>query len=241
MKNSPIDEEIDRIARSLTAEPPPDALRSAVFRDLVKGSRIERRYHYFGVAAGVGVLIGVLVWSGQLPINSFDRLSRGSSEVTPAYDSGRNLQLPDDYLRWVIVGSSLSLSYSDADPDQPMFNTTLMEPTAYDYFVKTGEFREGTMFALVLQGVGTNATPARHGQFASDIHAVEMSVKDTSRVSEGWAYYDFGGPMSGGYRAAAAPQPPSNCHNCHAEHAARDNVFTQFYGLLNSRADVLHQ
>jgi hypothetical protein len=240
MKNTAIDEEIDRVARSLTAGPPPDALRAAVIRGIAKGSRIEHRYRYFGVAAVVCVLIGVFVWPG-LPTKRVGQLSSGSSDVMPQYDSGRNLQMPEDYLRWVIVGSSLGLTYSDAETNQPMFNTTLMEPTAYDYFVKTGEFREGTMFALVLQGVGTNATPARQGQFASDVHAVEMSVKDTSRVAESWAYYDFGGPMSGGYRATAAPQPASNCHSCHAEHAARDNVFTQFYGLLSSRTDVLHQ
>ena len=74
-----------------------------------------------------------------------------------------------------------------------MFNTTLMEPTAYRHFVQTGEFREGTMLALILQGIGTNATPARQGQFATDVHVVEMAVKDKGRVPEGWAYYQFGG------------------------------------------------
>lgn len=100
-------------------------------------------------------------------------------------------------------------------------------------FVETGTFREGTMLALIGQGIGTNATPARQGQFATDVHMVEMAVKDSKRVAEGWAYYGFGGPMAGGYRTSAAPQPKANCYDCHATHAARDNVFTQFYGLLN--------
>jgi hypothetical protein len=65
---------------------------------------------------------------------------------------------------------------------------------------------------------------------------VEMAVKDSKRVPESWAYYDFGGPMMGGYRSTAAPQPKANCFSCHAEHAARDNVFVQFYGLLNEAA-----
>ena len=98
-----------------------------------------------------------------------------------------------------------------------MFNTTLMEPTAYRHFVQTGQFREGTMLALILQGIGTNATPARQGQFATDVHVIEMAVKDTGRVPEGWAYYAFGGPMAGGYRSTAAPQPKSSCYSCHAE------------------------
>jgi hypothetical protein len=160
-----------------------------------------------------------------------------SLDVMPRYDPDRNLVLPDDYRRWVLVGSSLGLSYSEGGQGgHQMFNTTLMEPSAYQHFVETGTFREGTMLALIGQGIGTNATPARQGQFATVVHTVEMAVKDSKRVPESWAYYAFGGPMTGGYRSTAAPQPNASCFNCHAEHAARDNVFVQFYGLLNDAA-----
>jgi hypothetical protein len=153
--------------------------------------------------------------------------------VMPRYDEQRNLVLPPDYRSWILVGSSLGLSYSEgAPPAHPMFHATLMEPTAYRHFVRTGEFREGTMLALVLQGVGTNAMPARHGQFASEVMAVEMAVKDKGRVDEGWAYYGFGD----GTRRASAPNPKASCYNCHIEHAQRDNVFMQFYGLLKEAA-----
>ena len=155
----------------------------------------------------------------------------------PRYDTNRNLMLPDDYRHWVLIGSSLGLSYAEGGPGgHQMFNTTLMEPGAYRHFVETGTFREGTMLALILQGIGTNATPARQGQFATGVHAVEMAVKDSKRVPEGWAYYGFGGPMSGGYRTSAPPQPRESCYDCHVKHAARDNVFMQFYGLLNEAA-----
>ncbi len=157
--------------------------------------------------------------------------------VMPRYDTNRNLVLPDDYRRWVLVGSSLGLSYAEgAQGGHQMFNTTLLEPSAYRHFVETGTFREGTMLALIVQGIGTNALPARQGQFATDVHMVEMAVKDSTRVPEGWAYYGFGGPMAGGYRTSAAPQPRANCYECHVKHAARDNVFMQFYGLLNEAA-----
>ena len=156
--------------------------------------------------------------------------------VMPQYDAGRNLQLPSGYREWVLVGSALGLSYSEAGAGHQMFNTTLMEPTAYRHFVETGQFREGTMLALILQGIGTDALPARQGQFATDVHMIEMAVKDSGRVPEGWAYYGFGGPMMGGYRTAAAPQGKASCYDCHVKHAARDNVFTQFYGLLNEAA-----
>jgi hypothetical protein len=160
-----------------------------------------------------------------------------AAAVMPQYDANRNLKLPEDYRQWILVGSSLGLSYAEGgQTGHQMFNTTLMEPTAYRHFVETGQFREGTMLALILQGIGTNALPARQGQFATDVHMVEMAVKDSGRVPEGWAYYGFGGPMAGGYQAAVAPQPKANCYDCHVKHAARDNVFTQFYGLLTEAA-----
>jgi hypothetical protein len=159
-----------------------------------------------------------------------------SPGVMPRYDTNRNLILPDDYRRWILVGSSLGLSYAEGAQGHQMFNTTLMEPGAYRYFTETGTFREGTMLALIGQGIGTNATPARQGQFATDVHMLELAVKDSKRVPESWAYYAFGGPMTGGYLSTAAPQPKASCFNCHSEHAATDKVFTQFYGLLNEAA-----
>jgi hypothetical protein len=157
----------------------------------------------------------------------------------PQYDKDRNLMLPANYRQWVLAGSSLGLSYAEGGAQgagMQMFNTTLIEPTAYKHFVETGEFRDGTMLVLLLQGQGTNALPARRGQFATDVHGVEMAVKDSSRVPEGWAYYNFGGSMMGGLRTSAAPQPKASCYSCHVEHAARDNVFMQFYQMLSDAA-----
>src|SRR5262245_49651905 len=74
----------------------------------------------------------------------------GSSDrpVMPQYDRDGALRLPDTYRQWVFVGSSLGLSYTEGAPGAEMFNETLMEPTAYREFVRTGTFREGTMLAL---------------------------------------------------------------------------------------------
>jgi hypothetical protein len=162
-----------------------------------------------------------------------------ATRVMPQYDTNRNLMLPADYKQWVLAGSSLGLSYAEGGPQgvgMQMFNTTLIEPTAYRHFAETGEFREGTMLVLLLQGIGSNALPARRGQFATDVHGVEMAVKDSSRVPEGWAYYNFGGSMMGGLRTSSAPQPKASCFNCHDEHAGRDHVFTQFYQMLSDAA-----
>lgn len=188
--------------------------------------------HRTMLAAAV-IATGTAFLTYQRPLAQRDAAT--ADRVMPQYDAEGNLQLPSDYRQWVLVGTSLGLSYAEGQQGRQTFNATLMEPSAYRHFVATGEFREGTMLALILQGVGTNAAPARQGQYAAEVRGVEMAVKDSARTPEGWGYYGFGGPMSGGYRTAAAPQPRSRCFDCHAEHAARDKVFTQFYGLLNDR------
>lgn len=152
--------------------------------------------------------------------------------LMPVYDEGGNLLLPEDYPTWVFIGSSLGLGYSESTGDggMEMFHHTLMEPTAYQHFRQTGTFREGTMLALLLHNTGEGVLPARRGRFASSLLSVEMAVKDSSRVEETWAYYNFG------RRQTAQPLAARACQSCHVEHAAHDNVFVQFYPLLADAA-----
>jgi hypothetical protein len=191
----------------------------------------------FVVGAGVaGILVAALAFLTPPPVLSAQRAGTpaASAPAMPQYDATRNLRLPEGYRQWILVGSSLGLSYAPAGQSgRQSFNTTLMEPSAYQHYLQTGEFREGTMLALVVQGVGSNQQPAREGQFASDIRGVEFAVKDKGRVPEGWAYYAFGSPANG-LKTSAAPNPKTSCYDCHAEHAAKDNVFMQFYGLLQN-------
>src|SRR5580765_4855454 len=155
--------------------------------------------------------------------------------VIPGYDKQRALILPADYRRWILAGTSLGLSYAEGAAAHPMFHETLIEPTAYQHFVSTGEFREGTMLVLILHAVEEGALPSRHGQYAAAVHGVEMAVKDHSRVPEGWAYYGFGdAPRAGS--STAQPNPAASCHSCHAKNADRDNLFLLFHSLLSAGA-----
>jgi YHS domain-containing protein len=92
------------------------------------------------------------------------------------------------------------------------------------------------MFVLLLHGTGEGVLPSRRGQFASNVHGVEMAVKDKARTPEGWAYYNFGG--MDGLRSAVQPMRKESCYNCHVQHAARDNVFLQFYPMLAEAAGI---
>ncbi len=184
--------------------------------------------------AWIGAVLAALVLTGGGVLARQTTESLPQAGGMPRYDGEGNLMLPDDYKVWRFVGSSLGLSYTEGPPGGEMFHHTLMEPTAYDYFTRTGEFREGTMFVLLLHGTGEGELPQRRGRFAAEIHGVEMAVKDRAHLAEGWGYYNFGG-MSG-IRDRARAMPASACYSCHQENARRDHVFTQFYPLLESAA-----
>jgi hypothetical protein len=149
----------------------------------------------------------------------------------PRYAADGALHRPVEVERWILVGASLGLGYSDATGDGPgMFHRVYLEPTAYEHYQRTGRFRDGTMLALAIRQPERRVPPSRAGWTEGDLAALELAVKDPGRFPGGWAYFDFG-------RAAptAAALPPERCARCHAQHAARDNVFVQFYPQLRTR------
>ena len=154
-------------------------------------------------------------------------------------------RFPRGIERWILAGTSLSLSYTEGRQGSELFHNTLIEPTAYEHFRTTGTFRDGTMLALLLQPQGEGVLPARGGSFADTRGFLEMAVKDSSRPSReqgasSWAYYNFGTRNSNpsnsrtpsSSRTSATPMPARSCQSCHDQHAAYDNVFLQFYPLL---------
>ncbi len=187
------------------------------------------------LVAGAAVLPAASVFE---PAGESAQSESASPRTMPAYDRDGALILPQDWRQWVFAGSSLGLSYAQGGPaGMEMFHETLMEPTAYQHFADTGTFREGTMFALVLHDIGEGVLPARRGRFAAELSTVEMAVKDSTRRPEGWAYYNFRGPD--GLRNTARAMPKESCYSCHIQHAKRDNVFLQFYPLLENVAPRL--
>jgi hypothetical protein len=155
----------------------------------------------------------------------------GPGDGQPRYTAAGALFRPETVDRWILVGTSLGLGYSDDTEAGPgMFHRVYLEPTAYDHYLRTGRFREGTMLALVIRRPAARIPPGKSGWTEGDLAAVEMAVKDPGRFAGGWAYFDFG--RSG---TTAAALPPGRCARCHAEHAARDNVFLQFYPQLRGR------
>ena len=63
-----------------------------------------------------------------------------------------------------------------------MFHRVYLEPSAYDHFLETGRFPEGTMLALTIRLPERRVPPSRTGWTEGELVALEMSVKDTLAI-----------------------------------------------------------
>jgi hypothetical protein len=150
----------------------------------------------------------------------------------PEFSADGKLQRPVGYRNWRFVSTGLGMSYGPAAEaaaltGHVMFDNVFVQPQAYDAFVRDGVWPEGTMFVLELRGGETQRPPNNRGYFQTEVHAIEVSVKDSARFKGRWAYFEFGMEAS---RVAA--QPESGCFACHTRHAAVDMTFVQFYPTL---------
>ncbi len=153
----------------------------------------------------------------------------GDTFAGPRYAADGRLQRPEGYERWVSVGASLGLSYSEhARPSgSDTFHHVYLDPAAYAHFARTGSFPDPTMLVLEIHQRAERGAPARQGYFEGDRLAIEVALQDSSRFADGWAYFDF----SDG-KTVSEPFDKQQCYSCHLEHAEDDNVFTQFYPVM---------
>jgi hypothetical protein len=152
------------------------------------------------------------------------------------FSADGELQRPVDYRSWRFVSAGLGMSYGPAAKaaaltGRAMFDNVFVQPQAYDAFVRDGVWPEGTVFVLELRGNETQRPPNNNGHFQTELHGVEVSVKDSARFKGRWAYFDFGMDTR-----SAEPQPESECFACHNRHAAVDMTFVQFYPTLQKAA-----
>lgn len=155
----------------------------------------------------------------------------------PRFTSDGKLTRPEGWEAWVMVGTSVGLTYTEGAPAPVpgaapgMFLNVYMQPWAYREFRGSGEFPEGTMFILAGSDPVMKADPARGGFYESDRRLMEIHLKKTGLHESGWGFYGFGGD------AESAPMIPGSaaCYSCHAENTALDNVFVQFYPALRDK------
>ena len=145
------------------------------------------------------------------------------------YTADAQLKLPEHYREWVYLTSGFDMSYNPAgmDMDHHMFDNVFVNPEAYKVFVQTGTWPDKTVFVLEGRRAAGRGSINQKGNYQSDIMGVEVHVKDEARFPGKWAFFGFGQ----GKTAKMIPLS-ADCYSCHAEHAAVDTTFVQFYPTL---------
>lgn len=157
--------------------------------------------------------------------------SRQSSTTShePSYTAQGELRLPENYREWIYLSTGFDMSYNPAmSMDQHMFGNVFVNPEAYQAFLKTGTWPDKTMFVLEARLAESKGSINKAGQFqGTSVMGVEVHIKDESRFSEKWAFFAFGDS-----RTAKMIPSSADCYSCHAQHAAVDTTFVQFYPTL---------
>jgi hypothetical protein len=151
-----------------------------------------------------------------------------ATEPGPHYAADR-LMLPENYREWVYLSSGFDMSYSaPATTGHHVFDNVFVEPTAYKAFLATGTWPDKTMLVLESRGATGKGSINQHGNYQdTEVMGVEVHVKDTARFDGGWAFFSFNDG-----KPATMIAHSEACYSCHAEHAAVDTTFVQFYPTL---------
>jgi hypothetical protein len=147
----------------------------------------------------------------------------------PEYTSDDQLRFPEHYREWVYLTSGFDMSYNPAmNMDHHMFDNVFVNPEAYKTFVETGTWPDKTMLVLEGRKAQSKGSINKAGNYQDGgVMGVEVHVKDEARFAGKWAFFGFD-------EAKTAKMVPTsaNCYSCHAEHAAVDTTFVQFYPTL---------
>jgi hypothetical protein len=151
------------------------------------------------------------------------------------FEGKDTLLRPGGYREWVFVGSSLGLRYDEGrkQTDQLEYKNVYIDPAAYRAYKETGVFPEGTVLVLETAAGEEKKEPGLRGSFQKEFTGLSAAVKDKDRFPDGWAYFSFSdGP--GKVKDKAQPAKKAACYECHRQKGAEDNVFTQYYPVLNA-------
>ena len=146
----------------------------------------------------------------------------------PVYTEDGRLTLPEDYREWIYLSSGFDMSYSPMAMGHHMFDNVFVEPGAYKAFLATGTWPDPTMLVLEVRGAKDKGSINKNGNYQdSEVMGREVHLKDSAHFPEGWAFFGFDKDKS----AKMTPRT-ADCYSCHAQHAAVDNTFVQFYPTL---------
>lgn len=168
------------------------------------------------------------------------------SHYEAQYDASGQMLLPTDdiWRTWVFVGDPLTPNaLNNGAANFPEYHNVYMQPWAYEEYRKTNQFPEGTIMFKELQLTlpppqfpdGSRNEPSGRGYFPGAFNGADVTVKDSKRYAAtgGWGYFDFNhfepkAKMTG-------VQPKDKCAFCHIASAKKDEVWTQFYRILDEK------
>jgi hypothetical protein len=158
-----------------------------------------------------------------------------ASSPTPSssnleYTSDAQLKFPERYREWVYLTTGFDMSYSPAmQMGHHMFDNVFVNPEAYKAFVETGRWPDKTVLVLEGRGAEGKGSINKSGNFqGTETMGVEVHVKDETRFPGKWAFFGFDDEK----KPAKMIATTANCYSCHADHAAVDTTFVQFYPTL---------
>ena len=195
----------------------------------------------------IQVLIATVISSAVVLTAAFaqppsnDGKGQTRKRYLPEYTKTGELILPKNFNEWIFVGSPLTPNgLNGGKANFPEFHNVYIEPGSYEIFKKTGEFPEGTIFFKELQLTipgenpdGSRTEASGRGYFPGKLNGADVTVKDSKRYAEtgGWGYFNFNHhePKA----ATAKAKSKEECAFCHIASAKKDDVWTQFYPLLD--------
>ena len=189
------------------------------------------------LVAGMGTVM-VAVGCSQSSAKPEARAQR----YLPEYAADGALLLPKNFHSWVFLGSPLTPNaLNGGKANFPEFHNVYIEPGSYAIYKRTGEFPEGTILFKELQLAlpaenpdGSRSEPSGRGYFPGPFNGADVAVKNTKKYAAdgGWGYYNFNHhePKA----ASAKLRPREECASCHIAGAKKDDIWTQFYPLLDN-------
>jgi hypothetical protein len=154
-----------------------------------------------------------------------------AAAAAPAYAANGDMLPPTNYREWVYLTTGIDMSYNPKAmaADHSMFDNVFVNPEAWRSFQATGTWPDKTVLVLEVREARDKGSINQRGHFQGEgVMGMEVHVKDETRFAGKWAFFDFDAPDKNG---TLIPEKAS-CYSCHAQHAAVDTTFVQFYPTL---------
>ena len=221
-----------------------DGHNSTSWRTVVENKSVRIGLLIVGAAVSMAAATAVFAQSKSVGSKSMESKPMEGGSITrsrylPEYTASGDLILPKNFHEWVYVGSPFTPdALNGGKAGFPEFHNVYIEPVSYEIYKKTNEFPEGTIFFKELQLTipgenpdGSRTEPSGRGYFPGKFNGADVTVKDSKRYPGGWGYYNFNHHEPKAETAKLKAQ--SDCGYCHEASAKKDQVWTQFYPLLD--------